>query len=1106
MKKIDYIIISSMCFLVLLTICIASNGEEYNDQLLSQGVNTPKDSLNLSGSEQDNSTWGYDEWRNYTVYKRTNMTESELDPAITSDPTFQHNLNIATIGIWGFTNGTFTEDELIELSNGIIHNTVTISVSSYVETSDERLSFYFNVNVHSNIILSYNVYSVSISYKSTDPSGKWYSSSYQQIDSIVAVLADINFLDTLPAIFTLSSNFFTGSLENDLSVRIRAICSQQIGIIGVPIPFWVDEFESVDLTDDDSSGPVITTEYHGDSTDGNPGYFRATASDPSGVIWQSGSRYDLSNYLGYHSATFRVRDNDNDRPYDSIISYKTATKYIIDDDITGPNVTINYYGSRTDGDPGYWEVVASDDENDIHEIKAWIDDESTTPIGGRYTVPNELGEHVLKVEVYDKDLDRGLIDREMTKSDNTVLIVDDDIIAPEIVDYLHNSVVYDNEELIEIRVMAVDELSGIFEILSCNGINYPATFIDGYYTFYIPNPLILGFHTAEIRVFDNDNDRTGDRLYDFIVISYSVIDDDSAPPIIVFSYSGDYTDGNPGWLTVSAFDDSGSSLIPYPYIALPGDIGTYEYTFTATDNDNDREGDSLSTTKTITITIVDDDNTQPFVDFMYCGAEHDEVPGYFEVLYEDLESGIDSLEVWVDGDLAEAIDGKYYFLNTLGQHTITALVYNADLDRGPIDQEFTEASSSVWLYDDDTTPPVIEFEYIGSGDDSNPGYWKVTAEDSSSGIDTMEVWLDGELVGTSNGDYLIQNVLGEHTISVLATNADFDRGPEDQESTSATDSIFITDDDFSSPDLSVHYIGSGLDCDAGYWSIFTQDLESGIDFMEIWIDGELVGTTNGDYYIDNNLGEHTIYVLVTNADLDRGIYDQESTTFEHSIIINDDDETPPQISNINIQNMVYYVHISFDAIDDNSGDDIGISMISIIIDGVVICTDEPLEAETHFEFMIFNSWAMDLGDHIVLIEVSDSDDDRETDSLSTSETGVFTTYFEDMKDFVIWEIDQLKVAIQESPDDQWGDPADQRKAAMLNKLNELTSLVNSLNYEEAYDKLLHDIKPFLTGLKVDENGIEFGNGTFKNSWVTGDDFVDFCDQILADLQILTNNY
>jgi len=284
--------------------------------------------------------------------------------------------------------------------------------------------------------------------------------------------------------------------------------------------------------------------------------------------------------------------------------------------------------------------------------------------------------------------------------------------------------------------------------------------------------------------------------------------------------------------------------------------------------------------------------------------------------------------------------------------------------------------------------------------------------------------------------------------------------------------------------------------------VLVTDTENEVDSIEVYINDILVGTSNGDYNLFSILGDHTIRVEATDADLDRGTEDQESNSDSASIWIDDDDETPPQISKLIIQDMIYYVDISFDAEDAISG----ISLIYITIGGIIVDSYELLVTENHFEFKIFNSWAMEIGEHNIQIEVWDADNDREGDALSTTETGTFTITFEDMKEFVIWEIEQVMLAIQESPDEQWGDPADQRKDAMLNKLIELKVLVISLEFEEAYDKLLHDIKPLLTGLKTDEDGIDFGNGIFKNAWVTSDDFEALCNQILADLQILITNF
>lgn len=98
-------------------------------------------------------------------------------------------------------------------------------------------------------------------------------------------------------------------------------------------------------------------------------------------------------------------------------------------------------------------------------------------------------------------------------------------------------------------------------------------------------------------------------------------------------------------------------------------------------------------------------------------------------------------------------------------------------------------------------------------------------------------------------------------------------------------------------------------------------------------------------------------------------------------------------------------------------------------------------------------------------------------------------------------IDILIETIQDSPDECWRKPASNRKDTMINKLTTLKDMVSLNNLEDAYDKLLHDIKPKLTGLKTDENEEEWGNGTFKNPWVICDlGFQEYCNVILSRLK------
>jgi hypothetical protein len=104
---------------------------------------------------------------------------------------------------------------------------------------------------------------------------------------------------------------------------------------------------------------------------------------------------------------------------------------------------------------------------------------------------------------------------------------------------------------------------------------------------------------------------------------------------------------------------------------------------------------------------------------------------------------------------------------------------------------------------------------------------------------------------------------------------------------------------------------------------------------------------------------------------------------------------------------------------------------------------------------------------------------------------------------VISKINDLIEKIVESPEDCWRKPAQNRKDTMIYKLTSLKELILQELFEEAYNKMLHDIKPKLTALKTDENEEPWGNGTFKQPWVVCEDLrnvfrVD-CNSILNDL-------
>ncbi len=190
-----------------------------------------------------------------------------------------------------------------------------------------------------------------------------------------------------------------------------------------------------------------------------------------------------------------------------------------------------------------------------------------------------------------------------------------------------------------------------------------------------------------------------------------------------------------------------------------------------------------------------------------------------------------------------------------------------------------------------------------------------------------------------------------------------------------------------------------------------------------------------------------------------------------------------------------------------SYDDSGIGSISITIDGKLQIFYEPTMLETYFEFFVFNEWVAEIGSHEIIIEVWDNDCDRYGDSLHTSITTSFEVSVNELKEFVLWEVEELRKFIMSSPDCWWSHK--NRRSTMLNKIDALQNKINNNEFSCAYSSLLHDIKPKLTGLKMDENGAIWGGLFYQNPWIINPgaqfQFCIQCDQILHHLKILHEN-
>ncbi|TFG04674.1 MAG: hypothetical protein EU536_04085 [Promethearchaeota archaeon] len=108
--------------------------------------------------------------------------------------------------------------------------------------------------------------------------------------------------------------------------------------------------------------------------------------------------------------------------------------------------------------------------------------------------------------------------------------------------------------------------------------------------------------------------------------------------------------------------------------------------------------------------------------------------------------------------------------------------------------------------------------------------------------------------------------------------------------------------------------------------------------------------------------------------------------------------------------------------------------------------------------------------------------------------------------YTIHELEQLIITINELDSTAFDKNPLQRKATFSNKLQDIIELMETNTYQEAYEKLLREIKPKLTSLKTDANEIPWGNGVFKKPWVidlnTQEEFRLGCNLILAHITIL----
>ncbi|MFX0167690.1 MAG: hypothetical protein ACFE9V_20400 [Candidatus Hodarchaeota archaeon] len=277
--------------------------------------------------------------------------------------------------------------------------------------------------------------------------------------------------------------------------------------------------------------------------------------------------------------------------------------------------------------------------------------------------------------------------------------------------------------------------------------------------------------------------------------------------------------------------------------------------------------------------------------------------------------------------------------------------------------------------------------------------------------------------------------------------------------------------------------GDCTDENPGCWQVSAYDDESGInhDTIKVSIDGILIGNSFGPYNIPCALGDHSILVECMNDNPKNPLLGSLSKTL--SII--DDDIVPPELSNLVIDIDYECVYIFLTAIDYS-----GFSEFKILINEELIT---PINMEVYgndYTFILENQWLFESRTINVKVQAYDADNDRENDALSSSICGSFTFSIGDMIQFVIHQIEEVKVYISSHIESKY-------KYCLIRKLNlaqdNLEEALICLEEEDITHSLFHDLKAEFLLCSTEKK--------LKNSNKIPEDDIEF---LIEELHIIRN--
>ena len=346
-------------------------------------------------------------------------------------------------------------------------------------------------------------------------------------------------------------------------------------------------------------------------------------------------------------------------------------------------------------------------------------------------------------------------------------------------------------------------------------------------------------------------------------------------------YNGEYLSGEDELIEAVPFGDD---IYAYWYkYDIPNNYepGTHPLTLKVWDKDYDGwAGDRLSDSHEVIFTVIDDDTTEPDVQFLNDWVIED-CDAHLEMIINATDpSGISSVIAVFEGleypSFYDSSIGKYRIEipnpKEPDTYSVDIHVWDNDDDGWGEDRMEYTTTKEFEVVDDDILEPEIFYTYTGDGTDGNSGAFEVTASDASG------------LTVDPTGTYLVSNILGTHEIPIVATDDDNDR-LGDCLTTTLVLSQQIVDDDINKPYIENLMITvDPLWVNISFTAIDDLQLhgddDEGLSNIDVYVDGNLIHSgssplyaTAYDFFLPNDWiwmpGNYDIQIDITDADDDR---------------------------------------------------------------------------------------------------------------------------------------------------------------------------------------------------------------------------------------------